>query len=218
VAQPALPAIDANGFAEAISGLHRQALARLGPADLSHLRRIIWVNRACTLLGYATAWLCPNPVSAYLLSQGIFGRWLIMHHVSHGGYDHVPGVPARFTSAVFAQGRRRWRDWFDWIVPAAWDHEHNVMHHAYTCELADPDLVEDHAELLRRLAWPRWANLLFVAFFACTWKILYYAPNTLAALARGAQPAPPAGDRGLGQLVWEHGLDLRRPLVRRMWW
>jgi hypothetical protein len=35
-------------------------------------------------------------------------RWLLMHHVGHRGYDKVPGVPAKYTSKVFARGWRAW--------------------------------------------------------------------------------------------------------------
>ena len=73
------------------------------------------------IVGFATSWLLPNPFSAALISQGIFTRWtMVAHSVSHRAYDRIPEVPRRYTSRAFAQGWRRFVDWFDWIVPAAW--------------------------------------------------------------------------------------------------
>jgi fatty acid desaturase len=171
-----------SDFAKDITALRKEMHASLGPDDLRHLRRVELFGRACTVAGYATAWIFPNPLSALLISQGILTRWMLMHHISHRGYDRVPGVPARYTSKVFAMGRRRFVDWFDWIAPDAWAHEHNVLHHGHTGEFDDPDVVERNVGYLRRSRRPRWRRLLHVAFLAATWKASYYAPNTLLQL------------------------------------
>ena len=110
--------IDVAGFCAAIDRLKTEAHANIGPADLAHLRRIEGYGRVATLLGYATAWIIPNPLSAFLLSLGQFTRWLLAHHILHRGYDRVPDVPRRYTSQVFARGWRRYIDWFDWLLPA----------------------------------------------------------------------------------------------------
>ena len=107
------------------------------------------LGRAATALGLATCWIAPNPLSAAALSFGRSTRWLLMHHIGHRGYDKVPGVPARYTSKVFARGRRRFVDWADWMIPEAWIYEHNVLHHSHTGEDRDPDLIERNAETLR---------------------------------------------------------------------
>ena len=169
----------------------------MGPEDLRHLRKLERWGRACTVLGYvtagATAWLVPNPLSALLLSQGRLMRWtMFAHHVCHRGYDRVPEVPRRRTSAVFARGWRRLVDWLDWLDPEAWSHEHNRLHHYRLGELADPDLVERNLDWLRRARLPRALKLAVIAFFATTWKWSYYAPNTWRALK--IEQARRAGD------------------------
>jgi fatty acid desaturase len=174
--------IDSQGFASDIAQLRRDVNASLGEADYKHLRRMEWLGRLCTLVGYGTAWIIPNPISAFFMSMGNLTRWLLMHHISHRGYDKVPGVPARYTSQKFAMGWRRFVDWFDWILPNAWAYEHNTLHHYNTGEVEDPDLVEHNMEFLREGTWPAWARYAITGVFAVTWKISYYAPNTYVEL------------------------------------
>ncbi len=70
---------------------------------------------------------------------------MIGHHVGHRGYDRVGGPAGK----TFAEGGRRLLDWFDWLLPAAWKHEHNVLHHYRLNEARDPDLVEANLTWLR---------------------------------------------------------------------
>jgi fatty acid desaturase len=177
-----VPALDRTpeGFAEALDQLKQRALASLGPDDLAHRRKIERWGRACTALGYATAWLAPNPFSAVSISLGRTTRWaMIAHHTLHKGYDRVPGAAPHETSGTFARGWRRLVDWLDWIDPEAWAHEHNLLHHYRLGETADPDLVEHNLQWLREAPWPRPLKLVVVGFFMLTWKWSYYAPNTL---------------------------------------
>jgi fatty acid desaturase len=186
--------IDLDRFCTDLDRLRADLNADRGPDDLRHLRRIERIGRAWTAIGYATAWLCPNPLAAIALSLGAFVRWaVIAHHVLHRGYDRVPGVPFRHTSRGFAHGWRRCLDWLDWIDPDAWRHEHNVLHHAHLNEdPGDPDFVEALVTAYgprRRAA--RW---LLIALYAVAWKPLFYGPNTLrlyldACRRRGREPA-----------------------------
>jgi fatty acid desaturase len=193
--ETALPSIDYDAFARDLDALRREIDASLGPDDLAHLQKIERWGRWCTAAGYATAWIAPNPVSAYLIAQGNTARWtMMMHHVGHKGYDRVPGVPERYTSKVFATGSRRFIDWLDWIYPEAWLHEHNILHHYRTGELEDPDLVEEHMAEIRDAKLPMPVKYLIAGFYACTWKVTYYAPNTLQVLRR-ARKAKAARDR-----------------------
>ena len=98
-------AADYDALARGVAALRREILGALGDADLRHLRRVVRWGRLCEVLGYATAWIAPNLPAVLLLSQGNLTRWLLMHHVGHGGYDRVPGVPRRYTSRAFARGR-----------------------------------------------------------------------------------------------------------------
>jgi fatty acid desaturase len=210
-----LSGMNVAGFCADIERLKADAYRQIGPADFAHLRRIERYGRVAAILGLATAWIIPNPVTAFLLSLGQFTRWLLAHHITHRGYDRVPGIPARYTSRVFARGWRRYVDWFDWLDPDAWDHEHNILHHYHTGEESDPDLAERNLEFLRQMRVPRWCKYGLMALAACTWKIIYYAPNSLSVL-------DPVTRRRLHHsrvVAFTIGsvLDFRRPTVRRLW-
>jgi fatty acid desaturase len=177
--------LDARAIGADLRAMRREVETTLSADDWRHLRKIERWGRACSVLGYVTAWLLPNPISAALISQGAFTRWsMVTHHVMHRGYDRAPGVPRRYTSKRFARGWRRFKDWLDWIVPEAWDHEHNTFHHAFTGELNDPDLVERNIDFLRSWRGPTPLKAAFLVFLMCTWKLLYYAPNTTWLLRR----------------------------------
>ncbi len=172
--------LDYRAFGDELKKIKRELDHSRSEADFKHLRKIERWGRLCSVAGYATAWIVPNPVSACMISQGSFTRWtMVTHHVTHRGYDKVPGVPPRYTSKHFARRWRRLVDWLDWIVPDAWDYEHNVFHHYYTGEVTDPDLVERNVEFFRQWKLPIPLKSLVIAFFMCTWKLLYYAPNTI---------------------------------------
>ncbi|MEQ9325621.1 MAG: fatty acid desaturase [Polyangiaceae bacterium] len=200
--------IDEAAFCRDLEALRKRTLANLSEADGAHLRKVERWGRLCTLLGYATAWIAPNPLSAAAMSMGNLTRWtMVAHHVSHRGYDKVPGIPASRTSRGFAQGWRRLIDWLDWIEPAAWHHEHNVLHHYRLGEKTDPDVVEENLDWLRDNPVPRplaWAALLF---FMLTWKWTYYAPTTFLTLEderarREHRPPPPRAGAWLMPAFW----------------
>lgn len=172
--------VDLDAFSSELDALHARLKADLGDADVAHLRRMERWGRACTIAGYATAWMFPNPLAALLIAIGNVARWTIVaHHVLHRGYDAIPDAPRRYRSTVFAQGWRRFFDWPDWLYPPAWSHEHNQLHHYHTGQRDDPDLVERNAWLTRLQRMPRPVKWLLIAFVAATWKWIYYAPNTL---------------------------------------
>lgn len=210
-----LPNVDYEAFSREIYAIRDEANASLDDADRRHLFRVIWVNRLCTFLGYLTAWIVPNPISAYLISQGLFGRWMVMHHIGHGGYDKVPGMPHHMHSKRYAIGGwRRVRDWFDWMLPEAWNYEHNILHHYFTSENKDPDLVEDHAAFMRGRRVPKFIKYLIVAFISVTWKFTYYAPNTLRAMEEKGRNEP---DANVAAMIWNNVFDLRLARVRALW-
>lgn len=174
-----LPHLDYEAFARDLDALKRELVASLGPDDFAHLKRIARIGRACTVLGWATSWIAPNPLSALALAAGRSIRWTIVtHHVVHKGLDRIEGVPERWTSRRFARGARRWLDWLDWIEPEAWRFEHNQLHHYHTGELLDPDLVEHNLALLRDARVPLFLKYAAVAYYMLSWKITYYAPST----------------------------------------
>ncbi len=172
--------VDKKQLAEDIDGI-KKTLGDPTMDDLQHLKKVELWGRIAAFIGYATAWIIPfNPLSAFLISTGNVSRWAnVAHPVLHGAYDKVPGIPKRYTSKGFAKGWRRFIDWMDWIEPAAWDHEHNKMHHYHLGEASDPDNIEINMEWLRNSNWPMWLRYTIIMIFACIWKIAYYAPNTL---------------------------------------
>ena len=165
-------------FAAELKALRKEIESKLGPEDIAHLKKMERIGKACTLVGLATAGLGPNPVSMAALAMGRSTRWLLMHHVGHRGYDKVPNVPAKYTSKVFARGKRRFIDWFDWMVPEAWIYEHNVLHHSHTGEIKDPDLVERNTDWMRKVL-PKPLRYALTGALSVSWKFSYYAPNTL---------------------------------------
>lgn len=170
-------------FTADLSKLQANISQSLSTEDYKHLKKIERWGRICTAIGYGTAWILPNPVSAFFISLGNVNRWAnVTHPVSHGGYDTIQGVPYRYTSSGFAKGWRRAVDWLDWIIPAGWHQEHNCLHHNRLGEDADPDHVENNLEWLRNSRLPMSLRYLVVALFACVWKPAYYSQSTLKEL------------------------------------
>jgi len=172
--------IDRDQLAQDLDAIRKDVLADLGDEDFQYLKKIERWGRICTLIGYGTAWIIPNPISAYFISQGITTRWTtIAHHILHRAYDKVDGMPERYTSKGFGQGKRRYLDWLEWMLPAAWDKEHNDLHHYNLGEKADPDQVEYNMEQFLSINMPRPLRYVLLTLMACSWKFLYYAPSTL---------------------------------------
>jgi fatty acid desaturase len=108
---------------------------------------------------------------------------MIGHHSCHGGYDKGSVKSPRFNRS-FALGTllKRAIDWFDWMLPEAWNHEHNNLHHYNLGEVTDPDLVENNLQAVRESSTPLVWKYMKISFVMATWKWSYYAPNTWKAL------------------------------------
>ena len=185
MAQSIYHTIDRDQIAKELDEIRDEVLNDLGEKDFEHLKKIERWGRTCSAVGYGTAWIIPNPISAYLISQGNVTRWTtIAHHVLHRAYDRIEGIPKNYTSKGFARGFRRFIDWPEWMVPAAWDKEHNDLHHYNLGEKTDPDQVEFNTEDFRNIDMPMPVRYLFLGIMACTWKFLYYAPSTLTELRK----------------------------------
>jgi len=179
--------LDYKEFRKEVNALGRRLADEQGEADIAHLKKMIRWSNACGLVGVATMWMSgPMRLLSILgLSTWTCTRWtMIGHHICHGGYnrqdDPKMGGTGRLTSYGFAVGSvyRRARDWFDWMLPEAWNVEHNNLHHYRLGENGDPDLVERNLELLRTMRLPRVVKYAVVAVMAAAWKWYYYAPNT----------------------------------------
>ena len=168
--------------------------------DFQHLLKLEKWGRAATISGYLLMFILSllemtelaldsfgfwtlAAMAALLIAIGNVSRWSnVAHPVLHGAYDKVENVPFRYTRTGFAKGLRRYVDWLDWIKPDAWAYEHNIMHHYHLGEDEDPDNIEINVDMVRKSTLPMFFKYLFVVLLAATWKLTYYAPNTLRIL------------------------------------
>jgi fatty acid desaturase len=197
--------MDIEAFAAEIRAIGAEAAGRIGAADYRHMRAIGLSGRLAFAAGLLACIHDGVAVAALLFCYSLLVRWLLMHHVGHGGYNRVAGLPPRFQGSNYAEGWRRYIDWFDWIQPAAWKHEHNKLHHFHAGEDEDPDLVEANLSWLAESRWPLPFKLALLASFAATWKFTYYSARTLSCLP------------GLTAVDFRNFLDLRRKAQRIMW-
>jgi fatty acid desaturase len=171
--------VDREALAKDFDALYKELIERTNEDDFKHIKKMELWGRTCSFLGYATAWIAPNPLSALLISQGNFTRWTQMTHpIAHKGYDKIANIPEKYTSKKFAQGWRRFIDWPDWITPAGWHQEHDILHHYNLGEKLDPDQLEHNLQWLRESKIPMALRYLLIILFMGFWKILYYTPRT----------------------------------------
>lgn len=176
-----IPNFDLKKFTEEIRDLGDKLEKQQGPDDVRHLNKIVGWSNMCAAVGIASMGFGVNLVSIVALSTWTFSRWtMIAHHTCHGGYDKCHPNKERWHRFKFAIGSfwRRFCDWFDWMMPEAWNVEHNNRHHYNLSEIEDPDLVENNLKELRDMNAPLVFKYVYVAVAACTWKWLYYSPNT----------------------------------------
>mmetsp|Transcript_8871 Transcript_8871/g.11799 ORF Transcript_8871/g.11799 Transcript_8871/m.11799 type:complete len:426 (+) Transcript_8871:317-1594(+) len=172
---------DLEGFTEEIRALGKKLELAQGPDDVAHLNLMISYSNAFAAVGLLSMGFGVNPITMMGLSLYAFSRWtMIAHHTCHGGYERCHPNKGRWSRFKFAVGStwRRFNDWFDWMLPEAWNVEHNNRHHYNLSEDTDPDLVERNTAYLRELDAPRFVKYLIVGFIFSTWKWFYYAPNT----------------------------------------
>jgi fatty acid desaturase len=172
---------DLAAFTEDIRKLGEVLEKNQGDADVAHLKKIVRWSNTCLLVGFLTMGFRVNLLSALALSTWTFSRWtMIAHHTCHGGYDKCHPNKNRWNRFKFGVGSlwRRTMDWMDWMMPEAWNVEHNNRHHYNLSELEDPDLVENNLKELRDMKAPLLFKYIYVFIAASTWKWLYYSPNT----------------------------------------
>lgn len=125
-----------------------------------------------------------------------------------GGYDNCE-KSGRFNRFKFAVGGiwRRFLDWFDWMLPEAWNVEHNNLHHYHLGEDSDPDLVERNMQYLREVNMPLFMKYIGVFFAASIWKWWYYSPNTYKELrVKEVRKTNP-------KLLEDESFDIHKPLT-----
>lgn len=173
--------MDLKAFREDIKELGKRLSDEQGPADVAHLHKMIMWSNMFTFAGVlGMALPAYYLLPAICLSIGTTTRWtMIAHHTCHGGYDNCEKT-GRFNRFKFAVGGvwRRFLDWFDWMLPEAWNVEHNNLHHYHLGEDSDPDLVERNLEYLRQMQAPMFVKYIGAYAVMAIWKWWYYAPNT----------------------------------------
>lgn len=175
--------LDYEAFGKEVAQLGKELLQDTGSKDVEHLQKMVNWRNAAAVVGIATMWMAPNPLSVLALSTWTYASWtMIAHHTCHGGYNRVDA--GKFNSRGFALGtlRRRVSDWLDWMEPEAWNIEHNRLHHYRLNELHDPDLVQRNLEFVRDSNEPMLMKYAKVFAFMPIWKWFYYAPNTFKEL------------------------------------
>mmetsp|Transcript_42235 Transcript_42235/g.62554 ORF Transcript_42235/g.62554 Transcript_42235/m.62554 type:complete len:488 (-) Transcript_42235:155-1618(-) len=172
--------LDYDGFAAEVTALGKEIASGIGQEDVDHLQKIVSWRNAAAAIGIATMWMSPNPLTVVALSTWTYASWtMIAHHTCHGGYNRVDA--GGFNSRGFALGNgvRRLVDWCDWMMPEAWNVEHNRLHHYHLGEERDPDLVQRNLDFLREMEdLPMIAKYGVASLLMPVWKWFYYSPNT----------------------------------------
>jgi len=189
---------DVEGFTAEIKALGDRLERGQGKDDYNHLCKMIAWSNMCAAVGFFTMGFSVNIVSIFALSTWTCTRWtMIAHHTCHGGYDRVHPNKSRWNRFKFGVGSlwRRVCDWLDWMMPEAWNVEHNNRHHYCLSEIDDPDLVEENLVDLRNMNIPMFVKYMIIVFNMMTWKWFYYSPNTykelkLARLRRQGKEIP----------------------------
>jgi len=189
---------DEKGFLQDVLAA-KSAVGEASEEDAQHLQKLVMLTRILAAGGHLLlcAGCCSRAarvaiaccgLSVLMISFTRCVRWTVIgHHVSHGGYDKVhkncaSALPHQYHRGRFATGARRMLDWLDWMLPEAWDVEHNKMHHYYLSEDKDPDVVERNFELLRNMPVPSFMKYASMLMWIVSWKVTYYSPNTFKEL------------------------------------
>ncbi len=180
-----IPEEKAREFLKRLKTIRSEIVDNFSEKDYEHFKDFKKKKMLFKILAYTTAPFFPNPVTISSFAVNRIGNWLTMHFISHKAYDKVPGVPEYLKSKNFAKGKKRFTQWLDWILPEAWDYEHNILHHTYTGEALDPDIIEANMEHVLFGHYEKIPKIFRFSFFVGTigtWRWSYYAPNTLLAL------------------------------------
>ncbi|MSQ83516.1 MAG: fatty acid desaturase [Myxococcales bacterium] len=212
------PPFDPSHFARDLDAIRATLEPLRTSADLRYMQALHWACWLAVAVALALSVWGFNPLSPLLFALAASTRWMVLgHHVCHGALDALPETPRHWRSAHFARGAWRWLQWPDWLDPAAWCHEHNQLHHAYTNDPADPDVPQLQARWLRDTSKPLMLRYLVVLLVAVSWRWLYYAPNTASLFANPQRKmrtdAEPLLDRASREQLW----DPRSPAGRQLW-
>lgn len=173
--------LDLQAFTADIKNLGDKLEQNQGVQDVKHLNRMVLWSNTCAAVGLLSMWYSVNIVTIFAISTWTCTRWtMIAHHTCHGGYDKCHPDKSRWNRFKFAIGTtwRRVCDWLDWMLPEAWNVEHNNRHHYCLSEVEDPDLVENNLVDIREMDAPMFVKYMVVFGAMISWKFFYYSPNT----------------------------------------
>ena len=215
--------VDLKAWGAEIRAVEKKYRDAESEEDVKHMKKMLSWTYVLYAIGLATAGIATalpfgvNPISALCLSTAICMRWtMIGHHVCHGGYNKLVGIGNRWHRSTFARGPvARFMDWCDWMLPEAWDVEHNALHHYELGEGSDPDLLERNAHNVRIATRPKVGLLLSSPLLCVSSRVcascLFLSPVPLACLKlvpklvtcrRAVQPGCQVhGDVGSGRHV-----------------
>ena len=152
----------------------------------NHLQDLVAFNNIAFYTGFLFSFLDASHVFPWLMmGLSISSHWTtVSHHVSHGGYmannsdDTEKNHNNKYNRFRYGAKMRRVYDWMDYILPEAWHCEHNIYHHYKLNECHDPDNVQQNLAILRTMNAPCIVKYGVIAFFALTWRLFYYSPNS----------------------------------------
>eukprot|EP00979_Chaetoceros_neogracilis_P002872 scaffold472_cov213-Chaetoceros_neogracile.AAC.7 len=119
--------LDHDAFAQEVGDRGKKLTKESNEDDVDHLNKILnWRDMAT-----------PNPITIIvaLTTSWTYALWtMITPYTCHGGYNRVDA--GKYKSRGFALGSvpRRVADWCDWMLPEAWNIEHNRLHHYHLGE------------------------------------------------------------------------------------
>jgi hypothetical protein len=179
--------LDYESFGQEVTSLGKEIQLLGGVDDVLHIQKIVLWRNICAVVGLVSVWMTPNPVTVLALSTWTYASWaMIAHHTCHGGYNRHSDANGKnlYNSRGFALGSimQRCRDWLDWMVPEAWNIEHNRLHHYRLNEESDPDFVQRNFDSIRQSSTPMIQKYATIAILFPIWKWFYYAPNTFKEL------------------------------------
>jgi fatty acid desaturase len=159
----------------------------------THLQYIVAFNNIIFYAGLLFSFLDASYIFPWvMMGMSISSHWTtVSHHVSHGGYTASTESESetetktktktkynKYNRFTYGVKLRRLYDWMDYILPEAWSCEHNIYHHYKLNEYNDPDNVQSNLAILRAMNVPYIIKYTIVAFFASTWRLFYYSPNS----------------------------------------
>ncbi len=139
-----------ESFAHEIAAVGEEVKSKLGPEDVSYLKKINKLSRSSEILGRFLIHISIDPVTWWLgvVSLGMHRQLEtaeIGHSALHGVWDGLKGAEPWDSKK------------FKWATPVdedSWKKEHNILHHQYTNIVgSDPDLNYGVLRVTEKTRW-----------------------------------------------------------------